>query len=104
MKQHSQSQSQSQHKKKKSFSGVAPSSGDIDRHLTSFECHEISRLYKHLINVTKGDSSLAPDKFELAASSLSSLLKKLSPIRSLNIQAADDVTLHGECCTGVCVL
>jgi len=78
----------------KSSSGVAASSADIDRHLTSFECQEISRLYQHLITVTKGDSSLAPAKFELAAQSLSTLLKKLSPIRSLSVQAADDTTLH----------
>jgi hypothetical protein len=82
-------------KRKKTSSGVAPSSGDVDRHLNTFECHEISRLYKHLINVTKGDSSLVSAKYELAARSLSSLLKKLSPIRSLSIQAADDHTLHG---------
>lgn len=85
----------SKRKKTGTSSGVAPSSSEVDRHLNTFECHEISRLYKHLIQVTKGDSSLVAAKYELAARSLSSLLKKLSRIRSLSIQAADEHTLHG---------
>ena len=85
----------SKRKKNGTKLGVAPSSGEVDRHLNTFECHEISRLYKHLIQVTKGDSLLSPAKYELAARSLSSLLKKLSRIQCLSIQAADEHTLHG---------
>lgn len=87
----------SKRKKAGTSSGVAPSSGEVDRHLNTFECHEISRLYKHLINVTQGESLLVTEKYELAAKSLSSLLKKLAHIRTLSVQAADDHTLHGEC-------
>ena len=83
-------------KKPSTFTGVSTSSSRPDSKLTTFECHEFSRLYHHLKKVTKGDSSLTADKYELAATSLASLLKKFSHVQSLSIRAADETTLHGE--------
>ena len=83
-------QKKTKQKKKKAPEGVSPSAENVDRHLTPYECRELTRLYNHLVSAIKENPSSSKKR-----ESLNDLTNKLRSIHSLCVQAPDDPALHG---------